>query len=125
MYADLLFSVIKEGSDLKLAVRNVAKALDLDLDEVVKRSRDDTTAIANLGSACYIESSFPCVLYLAYKYSGKCFAQFIYQHRCRWTDQVVALITLLLTTRAMLDGGADLLLYKGALFCKTNTSLTP
>ena len=67
LYAGLLYDVAS-GKDLKQSVRATAATLGLNLDRLL--SADDLSVVhSTFGSACYIDSSMPVVLYLAYKYS--------------------------------------------------------
>ena len=68
LYGSLL-SRLLHGQPLEEALLETAKAVGLDLPALVKRGLRDTQVIGQIfSSACYIEHSFPCLLYLAYKY---------------------------------------------------------
>eukprot|EP00798_Chlamydomonas_sp_ICE-L_P008307 gene8308-1579_t len=63
------------GKDLKIACQEAATASStlfkrLDLEKSLGMNYEDVKMVHSVfGSACYIDSSFPSVLYLAYKYS--------------------------------------------------------
>ncbi len=68
LYGELL-SRLLHGQPLGDALLETGSALGLDLPALVKRGYKDTQVIGQVfSSACYIEHSFPCLLYLAYKY---------------------------------------------------------
>lgn len=72
LYAELLARVMY-GADLKAACAETGKRLGHDLPKLVANSAKaggDTAVIGGyVSSACYIDHSFPALLYLAYKYS--------------------------------------------------------
>ena len=63
-FADLLVAVL-QGEDLRVAVERCGRQLDpsWSVRETVERSRQEPMV------ACYIDSSFPALLYFAYKYA--------------------------------------------------------
>jgi ADP-ribosylglycohydrolase len=72
-YAQLygaLLSRLVHGQPLREALLETAAVVGMDLPGLTKRKLKDTQVIGQVySSACYIEHSFPCLLYLAYKYS--------------------------------------------------------
>jgi len=66
LLADLLY-----GRPLREAVVEAASAVGLDVAKLAKRGLDDRAVIGHgtFSSACYIDDSFPALLYLAYKYA--------------------------------------------------------
>lgn len=66
VYAKLLLQVA-QGGDLQTGAKAAAQALGVDVERL--RGLDDTAVVQRLGSACYITSSLPVVLYLAYKHA--------------------------------------------------------
>ena len=70
VYGELVSEVLL-GADLRTAVAAAGKAVGVDVAELAGAGHADTDVIGRLfSSACYIEHSFPCLLYLAYKYAG-------------------------------------------------------
>jgi len=70
LYGSLLSRLV-HGQPLEEALLETGKAIGLDLPALAKRGLKDTQVIGQIfSSACYIEHSFPCLLYLAYKYRG-------------------------------------------------------
>ena len=72
LYAGLLARVLY-GEDLRAAVAATARALGRDVaawERAVPRGADDTRIVGGtVSSACYIDDSFPALLFLAYKYA--------------------------------------------------------
>lgn len=70
-YAELIYTVAKGDAPLKEAVAEVARnQLRVNLQEL--QMYDDVRVVhSTFGSACYIDDSFPSMLFLAYRYSGK------------------------------------------------------
>lgn len=71
VYAELLAKVLM-GQDLRESVAAAGKAVGFDVPRAVASmsSSPDTAMIGGkLSPACYIEGSFPAMLYLAYKYA--------------------------------------------------------
>ncbi|GFR43448.1 hypothetical protein Agub_g4531, partial [Astrephomene gubernaculifera] len=68
-YAELLYGLATGATDLRSATSALARSTaGVDLDQLVPY--DDVRVIhSTFGSACYIEDSFPSLLYLAYKYA--------------------------------------------------------
>ena len=62
VYRDLLLAVLR-GADLRQSVVQAAKRLRFDVEAVAQNGDDPMTA-------CYINSSFPALLVLAYKYGN-------------------------------------------------------
>ncbi len=70
IYSKLLFDVV-HGADLRQAVVKAAQEVGVDVENVAKSGMSDTDVVQrHFGSACYITSSLPVVLYLAYKHAG-------------------------------------------------------
>ncbi|GAX85033.1 hypothetical protein CEUSTIGMA_g12453.t1 [Chlamydomonas eustigma] len=71
LYIDLLYRLAFEGVELQPALSAVAqKHLNVDLKKLVDSNYDDIRVVHSVfGSACYIEDSFPSMLYMAYKYA--------------------------------------------------------
>lgn len=67
VYAKLLYDVA-QGGDLRAGAKAAAQALGVDVERYARSGMDDTSVVQRLGSACYITSSLPVVLYLAYKH---------------------------------------------------------
>ncbi|KAG2496733.1 hypothetical protein HYH03_005144 [Edaphochlamys debaryana] len=66
-YAQLIYS-LATGADLRTATQALATRMRVNLAELVPY--DDIRIVhSTFGSACYIEDSFPSMLYLAYKYA--------------------------------------------------------
>eukprot|EP00198_Chlamydomonas_reinhardtii_P000582 XP_001689917.1 predicted protein [Chlamydomonas reinhardtii] len=66
-YSDLIYSLVS-GADLRTATQALATRMRVDLAQLVPY--DDIRIVhSTFGSACYIEDSFPSLLYLAYKYA--------------------------------------------------------
>ncbi|EFJ51855.1 hypothetical protein VOLCADRAFT_103347 [Volvox carteri f. nagariensis] len=66
-YSDLVYG-LATGGDLRQATSALAKGMGIDLAQLVPY--DDIRIVhSTFGSACYIEDSFPSLLYLAYKYA--------------------------------------------------------
>jgi ADP-ribosyl-[dinitrogen reductase] hydrolase len=71
IYGELLARTLY-GDDLRSAVADAARKVGFDVDKVVKAAPgDDDTAVigGRFSPACYIEESFPSLLFLAYKYA--------------------------------------------------------
>ena len=70
VYGALLADVLY-GVPLREAVGAAGRAVGVDIPALVARGLDDRAVIGHgsFSSACYIESSFPALLYLAYKYA--------------------------------------------------------
>lgn len=67
-YAELMYNVASGRQDLRTATAAAAARLNIDLEKLVPY--DDVRIVhSTFGSACYIEDSFPSMLYLAYKYA--------------------------------------------------------
>lgn len=72
IYSDMIYNLTQgEGGDFKQTLDAVAKRdLNFDLQNMIDSRWDDVRMVHSVfGSACYIESSFPAMCYLAYKYS--------------------------------------------------------
>lgn len=70
VYSKLLFDVV-HGADLRTAVVKAAREVGVDVERIVRSGMSDTDVVQrHFGSACYITSSLPVVLYLAYKHAG-------------------------------------------------------
>jgi ADP-ribosyl-[dinitrogen reductase] hydrolase len=73
VYARLLHRLL-HGADLRAAVADAGAAIGVDIPSLVAstpRPADDTRVIGGrFTSACYIEGSFPSLLYLAFKYAA-------------------------------------------------------
>eukprot|EP00200_Dunaliella_tertiolecta_P005344 CAMPEP_0202358460 /NCGR_PEP_ID=MMETSP1126-20121109/12118_1 /ASSEMBLY_ACC=CAM_ASM_000457 /TAXON_ID=3047 /ORGANISM="Dunaliella tertiolecta, Strain CCMP1320" /LENGTH=338 /DNA_ID=CAMNT_0048951625 /DNA_START=249 /DNA_END=1265 /DNA_ORIENTATION=- len=68
-FAGLLYDVAVGGVPLKEAAMSTAQSSGIDLEKGLAMHFSDVQAVHGMfGSACYIESSFPVVLYLAAKY---------------------------------------------------------
>ncbi|KAF5838686.1 ADP-ribosylglycohydrolase-domain-containing protein [Dunaliella salina] len=68
-FAGLLYDVSVGGAPLKEAAITTAKSMGVDLEKGLAMHFSDVQAVHGMfGSACYIDSSFPVVLYLAAKY---------------------------------------------------------
>ncbi|KAG2447158.1 hypothetical protein HYH02_007904 [Chlamydomonas schloesseri] len=66
-YSDLIYSLVT-GADLRTATQALATRMRVDLSQLVPY--DDIRIVhSTFGSACYIEDSFPSLLYLSYKYA--------------------------------------------------------
>lgn len=69
LYIDLLTNVA-QGKPLRESLKVAAQRLQLNLDDLMSQRWDDVRVVHSVfGSACYIQDSFPSVLYLAYKYA--------------------------------------------------------
>jgi hypothetical protein len=63
LFSDMLVSVLK-GTDLKQAIQTCATELGMkDMNKIINNSNGDPMV------ACYIDSSFPALLFLGYKYA--------------------------------------------------------
>ena len=67
VYAQLLYDVAR-GGDLRSGAKAAAASLGVDVERLA--GLDDRAVVQRFGSACYITSSLPVVLYLAYKHAG-------------------------------------------------------
>jgi hypothetical protein len=69
--ADLKTLLLEEGQGLKRGFLGQG----LDLPAIMDKGWDDVNVVHGVfGSACYIDDSYPSMLYLAYKYAGEqCF----------------------------------------------------
>ncbi|PNH09558.1 hypothetical protein TSOC_003799 [Tetrabaena socialis] len=68
-YSDLVYGLVAGDTDLRTATAALAQRQRVNLAELVPY--DDIRIVhSTFGSACYIEDSFPSMLYLAYKYAG-------------------------------------------------------
>ncbi|GLI63555.1 hypothetical protein VaNZ11_006408 [Volvox africanus] len=66
-YSELVYG-LATGGDLRQATSALAKGMGIDLAQLVPY--DDIRIVhSTFGSACYIEDSFPSLLYLTYKYA--------------------------------------------------------
>ena len=74
IYTELLETLLfcdQEQSPRELLARAAKASVGLDLPTLVRKSSDDRQVVGGLfSSACYIDGSWPSVLYLAYKYSS-------------------------------------------------------
>lgn len=62
----------RKASDLRTAVAEAARPLRVDLERVAASGYDDTRVIHGVfGPQCYINESYPSVLYLAYRHAGE------------------------------------------------------
>jgi len=74
LYTSLLASLlVGEKKDAKAAIQSAGLAIGLDLKQVLEYTRrenktDEYVVSKMFGAACYLSMSFPCVLFLAYKY---------------------------------------------------------
>lgn len=65
-----MFHDLMAGTPLKEVVNKQAKRMNIDMEKLMTAGYDDIRVVHGVfGSACYIEDSFPVMLYLAYKYS--------------------------------------------------------
>lgn len=65
MFSNMLVRVLVGGEDLQAVVLETAQKIGLrQFKELVESSRDDPM------TACYIDSSFPAMLFFLYKYSA-------------------------------------------------------
>jgi ADP-ribosylglycohydrolase len=65
LYSDLLISVLLKQATLKEALQNTGKLLGIDVKKEVENHRSKNDPM----TACYIDDSFPAMLFYAYKYS--------------------------------------------------------
>ncbi|KXZ49126.1 hypothetical protein GPECTOR_23g55 [Gonium pectorale] len=66
-YAELIYG-LATGADLRTATSSLASGMGINLEQLVPY--DDIRIVhSTFGSACYIEDSFPSMLYLSYKYA--------------------------------------------------------
>lgn len=64
MFSNMMIRVIVNGDDLQTVVLDVAQKLGMkQFKEIVESSKDDPM------TACYIDSSFPALLFFLYKYA--------------------------------------------------------
>lgn len=69
VYARLICEVA-QGQDFRASLRTAAADVGVDLDRIMRYDYSDLDVVHRVfGSACYITSSFPSVLYLAYKHA--------------------------------------------------------
>jgi len=71
LYSDMLYRIVNDQADLRDTLRGVASGhLRLDLDQLAAAGYTDQRVVhSTFGSACYIDDSFPSMLYLAFKYA--------------------------------------------------------
>eukprot|EP00873_Tetraselmis_striata_P013871 jgi/Tetstr1/434135/TSEL_023279.t1 len=68
VYSDLLAAALA-GRDLRGSAKAAAATLGVNVERLLARDADDASVVGSvLGSACYIDSSLPVVIYLAAKY---------------------------------------------------------
>jgi hypothetical protein len=73
-----------QGEPLRPLLEAEAKRLRFSPSELADKLWDDTNIVHSVfGSACYIESSWPSVLYLAWKYSGAAQMRTAYRFCCK------------------------------------------
>eukprot|EP01097_Dermamoeba_algensis_P005453 TRINITY_DN3471_c0_g1_i1.p1 TRINITY_DN3471_c0_g1~~TRINITY_DN3471_c0_g1_i1.p1 ORF type:complete len:322 (+),score=52.93 TRINITY_DN3471_c0_g1_i1:269-1234(+) len=72
VYAELLIDLLEadEKSNAKDIIKSYAKKVGVDVQRLLNSGMSDEDVVSRQGMACYITSSFPNVLYLAYKYSN-------------------------------------------------------
>eukprot|EP01087_Luapelamoeba_hula_P024590 TRINITY_DN9424_c0_g1_i1.p1 TRINITY_DN9424_c0_g1~~TRINITY_DN9424_c0_g1_i1.p1 ORF type:complete len:377 (-),score=51.75 TRINITY_DN9424_c0_g1_i1:76-1185(-) len=69
IYAELLFDLFN-GAEIRQSCLAAATKLGVRLDAMRESGVSDENAVGQFGMACYIDGSFPSVLYLAYKYGA-------------------------------------------------------
>jgi len=68
VFAELFYNLL-DGEDLRESCLRAAQKLGVDLPYYMRQDLDDEDAVQQFGMACYIDSSFPALLYLAYKHA--------------------------------------------------------
>lgn len=89
LYSEMLVDVIVHDKSVREAAETVGKALGMDLEREVKRSREDPM------TACYITSAFPALVFYAYKYGEEGDAETMLYASCNGGGENVARTSLL------------------------------
>jgi hypothetical protein len=64
-----MFSDIYSGAEPKATFKAMAQRIGTNMDKVLAKGYDDVNVVHGVfGSACYIDDSFPSMLYMAYKW---------------------------------------------------------
>jgi ADP-ribosyl-[dinitrogen reductase] hydrolase len=66
LLSEILTSVLKGEATVRQAVQKAGLSMNIDIARQVERSRGSADPM----TACYVESAFPVMLFMAYKYSG-------------------------------------------------------
>lgn len=83
VYSDLLAAALA-GRDLRGSAKAAAATLGVNVERLLARDADDASVVGSvLGSACYIDSSLPVVIYLAAKVSAQPATSD--RQRCLWS----------------------------------------
>ncbi|MEW5305684.1 MAG: hypothetical protein WDW36_008207 [Sanguina aurantia] len=69
-YSELLSDVATSKHTLREAIQAIGKGMRVDFESLAKGPLDDVRVVhSTFGSACYIQDSFPSMLFLAYRYA--------------------------------------------------------
>ncbi len=67
-----MFYEIYAGAEPKATFKAMAQRVGVDMDKVLDKGYDDVNVVHGVfGSACYIDDSFPSMLYMAYKWVAR------------------------------------------------------